>query len=761
MLPAMAATVASAVLVCAGALVVGQGALRLCGVRAWSWLAPAVGVSLLMLLAIPAAHLPGRSVTTTVLIVLAVVAGCVALVREPALRPPLGGVLAGLPTGALALVPFLANGYSGTLGVSFNNDMASHLVWAEAYGSAAIERVNGIAAGYPMGPHALVAALDRGLGTSPDAAFAGLTVAAPVLLGWTALAALRDARWPAQTLVATVVGMPFLVAGYYSQGSFKELLQALFVLAFAISLQRRADVPGRLRWAPPALLVAGILSVYSTPGLAWPVAILGLWAVGTAAERLCRGDSLRSLAASLRTAAVPIALGLLVLVVVLLPQIVWIGRFVSATVSTNGTGIESSSLGNLAGPLPFWEAFGTWDNPDYRLPPLDPLVGGVWVGLVLALVIAGAVWWVRRGEWVIVAAAVAGAIVWWFSDRTQAPYVAAKALVILTPLLMLIAVRPLVEPMAGFVLRRPSWRWVAPAAAAVALAGAVVSSSWGALRTAKVGPRDHMEELRELRPLLDDEPTFFLGNDDFIRWELAGVPVNGAVIGFQTVDVRPEKPWVYGEPVDFDSVPAATLDDYEWIITPRDAAGSSPPKGVRLVRVTPSFQLWKRVAPIGRRTILREGADPAAKLDCASAKGRRLLSRGGWAAVRRPTVVTEVGPVPAGTVRDVVLPLADGSWTLQTQYDSQHPIVVTAGRRRTTMPANLDRPGTRWHVGKVGVTGNDGIVVRLRVEDALLTPPGRIAYVSTILATPTVHSEVVPVRQACGKLVDWIEPRRG
>ncbi len=761
MLPAMAATVVSAVLVCAGALVVGQGVLRVCGARSWSWLSPAVGVAVLMLLAIPAAHLPGRSVTAAVLIAIAVVASAVALVREPALRPPLGGVLAGLPAGLLGLVPFLANGHAGTLGVSFNNDMASHLIWAEAYGSAAIERVNGIAEGYPMGPHALVAVLDRGAGVAPDAAFAGLTLAVPVLLAWTALAALRDARWPAQTLVATVVGMPFLVAGYYAQGSFKELLQALFVLAFAVSLQRLDDVPGRWRWAPQALLAAGILSAYSTLGLAWPLATLGLWAAGSAALRLLGGESPRALIASLRSAVVPLGLGLLVLVAVLLPQIGWVLRFVTANVGTNGTGIESDSLGNLAGRLPFWEAFGTWDNPDYRLPPLDPFTTGIWVGLVVGLVVLGAVWWLRRGELAVVAGAVAGVAVWWFSDRTQSPYVAAKALVILTPLLMLIAARPLVEPLAGFVLRRPAWQWIGPAAVALVLAGTVVGSSWGALRTAKVGPRDHIEELRGLRAEMDGERAFFLGNDDFVRWGLAGIPVGGAVIGIQQTDFRPEKPWTYGEPTDFDTVPAATLDEFDWIVSPRDAAGSSPPKGLKLVRTTPSFQLWKRTGPIGRRAILREGANPAAKLDCSSPRGRRLLSRGGWAAVRRPTVVTEVGTVPAGGQHDVAIPLADGDWTLQMEYDSQHPVDVTAGGLRRTMPANLDRPGTRWHVGEVEVADGEGLDVRLKVHEALLTPPGRVAYVTRIFATPAPHSEVVPVREACGKLVDWIEPRRG
>jgi hypothetical protein len=759
MLPAVVAIVMCALLICAGALLVGQVALRLCGAARWSWLAPTVGISLLMLVAVPALHVPGRSATVAVLLAL-VVAGCaVAAIRDPTLRPPLGGIAAALPVALLTLVPFAANGYAGTLGISFNNDMGAHLLWAEIYKSEEVAGVNVFHSGYPLGPHALVAAIAEGLGLAVDEVFAGLTVAIPVLLAWTALGALREARWLAQVVVATVAGMPFLVAGYFAQGSFKELLQAAFVVALAIFLQRRSDFTGPLRWGPAALLLAGMLSTYSGPGLVWPVAILGLWAAGVALERLRRGDRPGALVRSLRGSVVPIAAALVLMVVLLIPQIPRIVRFVTDNASTNGTGIETGNLGNLAGRLPLWEAFGIWDNPDYRLPAVDPLAQGVWIGVVLALVLLGATWWVRRGEWAVPAATAATLIVWVVTDRAQSPYVAAKCLVILTPLLMLLAVRPLVER--GNLTARWSlpWRYVAPAIAIV-LTGAIVSSSWGALRTARVGPPAHYDELRELRPLLDQRPTLFLGNDDFITWELAGVPVTAPVIGFQLIETRPEKPWEYGQPLDIDSLDAEVLNRHDWIIAPRDAAASTPPEGLRLVRVTPSYRLWRRVADIEPRTLLAEGPNAAARLDCSTPNGRRLLSAGGVAAVRRPSVVTPVGPVATGGEHEVKLALGAGLWTVQMQYESQQDIEVAGPGLRRTVPATLDRPGTRWHVGRMRVSGSGGAVLRLRVTESALTPPGRVAYVASIVATPVGGERTVPLREACGKLVDWIEPRR-
>ena len=57
--PRMVAVIVSAVLVCAGALVLGQAVLRICGWQRWSWLAPAVGLVVQMLVAIVAAARAG------------------------------------------------------------------------------------------------------------------------------------------------------------------------------------------------------------------------------------------------------------------------------------------------------------------------------------------------------------------------------------------------------------------------------------------------------------------------------------------------------------------------------------------------------------------------------------------------------------------------------------------------------------------------------------------------------------------------------
>ncbi len=196
--------------------------MALCGARKWNWLAASVGLATMILLAVPAIHVPGRAMTTAVLTAVLVAAGMVLLVLRPAQRPALADLVAGLPVALLVLVPFIASGRAGTLGVSFDNDMAGHLALAEAYRSETVAHILPLLPEYPLGPHALAATLSEGLSIRTDLGFAGLTAAGPILLAWTVLASLREVRWIGRVVVATVAGIPFLIAGFYGEGAFRS-----------------------------------------------------------------------------------------------------------------------------------------------------------------------------------------------------------------------------------------------------------------------------------------------------------------------------------------------------------------------------------------------------------------------------------------------------------------------------------------------------------------------------------------------------------
>jgi hypothetical protein len=772
----MTPTLFSAVVTCVASLFIGQAALRLAGAREWSWLAPPVGMSIVMLIATPAMDVPGRSATVAALVGVLTIGAIIWCGRSPEHRPPITGLLAAAPVVLLVLLPFLAVGRAGILGVTVDNDMAAHMSFVETYLSEAVAHLKPPMSDlYPFGPHATVSLIAEGLSMRVDHAFTGWTMALPVLNAWTALALVRRAAWPKQVVTATLVAMPFLVAAYYGQGSFKELAQMGLVLATALLFSGYGPTLGRGRWVPLALLSAGMVSVYSVTGLAWPVVFGGLWLFGTVAQRIIRAGAkdlaatARGLVATARRELPSLGIGLAVLVVSLLPQASRIHNFISANSGSNGIIVPKDVLANLVAPLPGWEAFGVWSNTDYRLPASPAFTAGMWTAFVLALVLFGVVWMVRRGRWMLPLAAAGSMLIWAVSIHSQSPYVVAKALVIASPLLLALAVLPLVEQLPDRVPRSFSslfrsvpgqpLSWGLAAILVVVLFLRVGVSDVRALRASLIGPTDHADQLRELRPLLDDQPTLFLGDDDFIKWELAGVPVGTPIFGAEVgTPIRPKKGWAPGMALDFDLVDAATLNSYRWIITTRDAAGSAPPPQIRLVRATPSFDLWRRVGRVHPRSILAEGGMPGADLDCRTPTGRAVLRGGGVAAVR-PQPVEAAGSLlaPGGTAT-VEIPLGPGRWQLESTYLSRLPVQVTAPGLRTTLPPSLDRPGPRWPIGPLTVRGKQPTVLTFSIGDPLLAPNLPVADLGMIVATRDQPERIIPVSRACGRYVDWYRP---
>ncbi len=737
-----------ALVVCVASLALGQAALRICGAARWSWMAPPIGIAIVMLLALPARSLPGRAMATAAIIAVLTLASLVWCGRARAHRPPLLGLLAATPAALLALVPFVANGRAGTLGVAFDNDTASHLLWIEAYMSKAVEQLTGLPGSYPLGPHAAVAALGAGTGIRADLALAGFTLALPVLTAWTALHVLRRPYFWGQLLVATVVSMPYLVAAFYGEGAFKEILQAMFVLAIALWLEHPVPATGRWRWAPMALLVAGTVSVYSAAGLPWPAAFIGLWLAIQAVIRIHRGG-VRGLAAELRSHLLAGVVAAGILLVILVPQLPRVMEFFT------GFRISMTDKGNLIGQLSRWQAFGVWNNPDFRLPAAPPFTGGMWTAFVFMLALYGIIWSLFRGRWMLPAALVASSLIWIYSHHTQSPYVTAKALVIISPLVLLLAALPLAERSRKMPAE---WLVITPVLALVLFAR-VSDASLQALRISAVGPTDHLVQLRELRGELHGKPTLFLGNDDFILWELAGVPMAAPVIGFPTMSFPPFKQWSYGTALDIDSVSVDTINSVDWVITTRDAAQSMLPAQLHLVRATADFELWRRTGVVKPRLTLNEGQDPGATLDCRTNAGRALARSGGKAAVRKPPLSFPVGPIVPGQTITVPLALRPGAWDLETNYGSSRPLVVSdPGGVIRRLPANLDRPGPRWPIGRVFAPRSGSLTITIHATTEWLTPvkePRAIVYPNAIIATPVATEHIVPLRAACGRYVDW------
>jgi hypothetical protein len=491
-------TYAAVVAVFVASWTLGQAGLALCGVRRWSWLAPAMGLALVCAICWATVRIGDYGVVPATLVPLLTVIAAVYLRGRvegggEALR-----VGAPVALGALlaASLPFAVEGHFGILGTGFNPDMSQHLLatdrLAEGHGSQLLHQ------GYPLGPHAVVVALNEGLGIGTVQGFSGLTIATAIIAPLTALAAFANQPAWRRTAASLVVGLAYLVASYYAQGAFKETIQALFVLAFVLALRESTrtwhDLP--LRFVPAAILAIGSVYAYSFPGLIWLAAILVVW---LALERSLPGR--------------PLLLALVVFAVGALPEL---GRMIDfkqfETFDPNGPG-----LGNLFGQISPFTALGIWPSGDFRLAPGDGAVPAFayYLGAAFATVLL--IFGIRRAwrgrERAVISGLASVAALYAAARLGGTPYTAAKALEIAAPLCAL-----------TILIGRSS-------AALVPYLLAAGLCSLLALANAPIGPTIYSPALTSLRPLLASGSTLVLAPDRlleeeqgvrYIAWELRG-----------------------------------------------------------------------------------------------------------------------------------------------------------------------------------------------------------------------------------------------
>lgn len=739
----------------AACILLGQALLWLLGVNKWSWLAPSMGLATMIIIVGPTQVVPGGAATSFVVLSIATGAAACVLVPRRALWPTGVGLLAGIPVLAVALIPFMAAGWSGILGPSFNNDMANHLAQVEGLrpgGPADLRVWDGL--GYPIGPHEVVAAISSGTDAPSALVFSALSLALPVILGWTSLGAIRKGYKWSPFPTALLVGIPFLAAAYYAQGAFKETALAISFLACVLLLWRPLSTHQITRWLPYAVIVAGALGIYSYAGLTWPIALLVAWAMIRGGLLAWRGRSLRLVADRVRANVLPAGLGVALLLVATLPILPRIYRF------WQWEGVPLDNIGNLVGPLPFWEVLGAWNSNDFRLEgPYSTTV--TLIGMLLGLaVLFGAAWSLRRGEWVPVMATVLAAAIWLWTDETQSAYVAAKTLAIMAPVVMLLAIRPCVERYDGAEGARALWK---PVAAGI-LVLLQMQGTVSVLRASPVGPLDMPEEIRGLTALIGSRPALYLGNDDFTPWLFHGTPVRSPVVATPMMAFRASKPFEYGQRYDIDSLAPSQLDQFKFIVSPRDPGASSIPDSFRLIRTTKHFALYERFRGTHPRNILRgeTGSASGAILDCASPEGRRIIRGGGVAGIRPPQVARPGATLRAGEAIAIRLFLEAGRWHLTAAYVSARPIRVSSPALgvATELGPYLGRPGPRWPIATVEAARAGTYVVRFEPRGTWLTPRSgqagaALTYLLSVDATRSAAISVVPVAEACGQVVDW------
>ncbi len=309
-IPPVLGVITAAGLVLVSASVSGCALWRACGLRAAPSAAPAAGLAIVLFLAAIGIRLPGRAKMAAALVGLALLVAVVALWRMkggPRLGMPLWAWITAAAVLAIALIPFGASGRAGILGVGTNDDMTEHLLAAWAMQGPHADVLSKLVhSGYPIAPHALVAAIASVTGISLEHTFMGMLVAVPALLALAAAGLISvlcerlgepfpPPRPLALALAGALAGVCYLQSAFLAQASFKEPLESVFVLAFAAALLSGRDVTGwtarrhtHVIGIPAAVLASGSVYVYSYPGLAWIGGTLVIWTAVLIASRQWR-----------------------------------------------------------------------------------------------------------------------------------------------------------------------------------------------------------------------------------------------------------------------------------------------------------------------------------------------------------------------------------------------------------------------------------------------------------------------------------------
>ncbi len=789
----MIGALASATLIVAGSLVVGQAILALSGRPDPSWLSGPLGLALLLITAAIVVGVDRSAPAVAITLGLIVAAAIVALLlrwrkgRGRAVTTTVPALIAAALAATFAAIPFIAAGNVGILGVGLvNDDMASHLLLTDWIREGFRPEPVLVDQGYPLGPHALVAGLGDLLGASSVDVFAGLTLAIPALMALVAYSVLDGLRTASRVGASALVALPYLAAAYLAQEAFKEPIVALFLLAFTLLVP---TVRGWRDAVPLGILAAGTVYVYSFPGLAW----LGGVAVAWALIELVRARRWAPFAAaagnpgptSSRRAVLGAAgAGVLVLVALALPELDRLRDFVDFR-ALHPDRANEGGLGNLPGQISPLEAIGIWPTSDFRrsaaassIPAIVFYAGALLAACALAIALPR---WLRRHGTAIPAALLTATILYILALAFGTVYTSAKALAIAAPLITLITLggllatdRPSEAPR-----RLPRLRLLG---AVFALAAAF--SSFLILRQAPVDPEAHAAELAEIRPLVEGEKLLFLGRDNFVLYSLRGSKPFTHVRNFYDpyfIEPNFELERV-GSKFDFDSVTAEALARFPYVLTTRAVYASGAPPGYRAVTRTDSYVLWgKERSPVGREPA-ETGPEPGRLGGCPEAVPARIATFSETPVVVPAAEWTET-TIENGRPATLELELPAGDWDLSLEYDATRPVTLSASDAAglsTTLPGNLDYRGSAplWPAGSIDVPGGPG-EAPVRVTASVEQPPlaGRlmgahsVAHLGSLVATSPGDPRVAPGRRDvqqgprsplappdCGDYVDWYVP---
>jgi hypothetical protein len=421
---------------------------------------------------------------------------------------------------------------------------------------------------------------------------------------------LRGAWAALATLSATV---PALVYGYALVGSVKEIVALAMILTLGalVVLHRRWLQRAPLRALPIALVLAAGVSALGVGFGAWALAAAAVLLVVLIGDRSQLGR--RPGSGRLPAAAATIAVGALVLLVAAWPT--WI--HVSASLHVAQNIASTGNAGNLPAPLKWTQAFGVWLRGSYKQPPV-----GVWHTLTVALIVVvlaccalGALHLLRTRRHALAAWIALMLLAWLALSRTATTWVDAKALVLTSSVVVLLAwsgvaallgqpssrrrASRLRRERTARRTRRPAGKLRALAALlALALLGGALASDLAQYHSSNLAPTARYEELASIGERFAGRgPALFTDFDEYSMYELRQLDVSGPDFVYPPPALA-SLAGGYGQPVRLDRASPDSLMEYPLIVTRRDPAASPPPAAYALAWQGAYYEVWSRRAGV-------------------------------------------------------------------------------------------------------------------------------------------------------------------
>jgi hypothetical protein len=581
--------------------------------------------------------------------------------------------------------------------------------------------------------------------------------------------------------VAALAPQSALVLAYALQGSIKEVGTAWAIALLAALVAVFADQcrGGPRRVIPLAVAAGAGLSLISLSLAPW-LGLLLLAAVAVAAAR-----------AGWRPAALQAGAFAVVAAVLSFPTLAVLGTFLPAV---TGTVTSQKEYGNLLGSLDPIQMFGTWLSGDYRLKPdTSALLTAthVLVGVSLVAAALGLAWAIRRRSWALLYVAVS-LVGWYYVTRNGSPWAQAKALMIVSPAVMVaIALGP--------VALHQSGRRLEAIALATVVAFGVLFSNALAYHDVSDAPWSRMVELERVgHRIAGQGPTLYTEFEEFGKHFLADADPESPGEGWQRrlalADQTTDGTAIHqGESYDLDSFTPAYVDYYRTIVLRRGPAWSRPPSIYQRVWTGRYYEIWQRPPGAQSRIIARlplgTRTDAAAVPSCAKVGqlARQAQRAGGRLAVARapdPLVIvpTRTSYPPAwaidsadplslvvtgpGKVQDSVVARTAGVYDIWLDGSIGRPMrVYVDGAYVGSVGDQLEGRGQAIRAGAVSwlpgrhvitvIEGGGGVSPGNGENNRRLGP---IYAVPRLAGSGTVAS-VAPAawRTLCGRPADWIE----